>query len=587
MRPPWPSLALAVALTGCGARAVDVPTLVERCGVDCAADALALRLARAPRDRDALVALAALDEARGRPGAALAGLERAEALGRPFRAGLGGAERARLGRLLRARAEARAARGSPGAALDVAHLRRLGVRPPAALDDAAARAAILVELRHTDPRRRARARRRLATLDAPLAAALDGSGDAATTERAATWLASGPARRALHELLDRHEQRVGVAGFAAMTRPAWMLDRWLEGRRWWHGDDGRPDLATLEHARVAGADPCLFAGAEPARRGCDVRLAAATAPGWEASLVAAWLRAGVRAGDADEAAAWTVVARRAADRGQLAWWPRAVAAHGGAPAAPGLAPQAVASAAHVTWEALAVELAAADADPGEREALAAIARGFTDDAALADRATEAYLAGQLDVARAAPRAARLFTLLADPARARALWQRAHDAVPADPALTLGLALACADAGDPDAAWQWTIIAAAASGDAGATLLAAARVTALVGPPEIALSMARAAFGLAPPGEEGPAAALAARLLDQLGRHDDATRLRARAGDPAAWDLSDEEAAIAGWRALATEPDHRDAALAGLRALAADGDPARQRLAGSALRALLR
>lgn len=522
-------LALVLALTGvgCGRAAVDVPRLVAARGLDGVAETLQLRLARAPRDRDLHAALAAIEEQRGRPGAALDHLDRAIALGRPFRGGLDAGDRARLARLLTRRALARAARRSPGADADVARLRGLGVDVPLELVHDAGLAAVAVELRHTDPVRRAAAVVRLTRLDPALASALTGAADPSATERAARWLDAAGARRVLHEQLDEFERRAGIAGFAASSQPAWLLDRWLDGRRWWHGDDGRPDLSTLARALAAGADPCVFPRFEPARVACTgptVEAPAATAP-TEPPLPA-------------------------------------------------------------TWPAFAVALAADPADADLRASLGAVAQAFTTDPALGDRAVEDFLAASLDVAEAAPAAARLMALLGDPARARALWQRAVDADPVDPALLLGLTLAAADAGDADAALQLAIDAAAASGDAGGTLLATARGFAAADQSAAALTLARQAFELAPPGQDGPPAALAAALLDELGRPADATALRALARTPSAWDLGDERTTIAGWRSLAAAPPTRAVAMAGLARLAHDRDPARQRLAAAALRDLI-
>jgi hypothetical protein len=529
-----PVLALVAALAaapaiGCGRHAVDVPALVARCGLDCAADELRLRLASSPRDHRLYVQLAAVEEQRGRPAAALAAYERAAALGRPFRAGLAAGDRARLAGLLTRRARERAARGSPGADDDVARLRALAADVDPALAIDAARAAIAVELRHTDPDRRRAATLRLAVIDPALAVALTGAADADQTERAARWLDAAGARRTLHEMLDAYEQRAGVAGFAAMARPGWALDRWLAGRRWWHGDDGRPDRVTLASAIEAGADGCAFPRDDEARRACAATTLAAPTGAAAAPLVSA-----------------------------------------------------------PPWTELAVDVALAQppAPAVDRARLLAIARGFAVDPALADRAVDELLATSLDVAVAAPAAARLLLALGDPGRARPLWRRAVDADPRDPALLAGLALAAADAGDADAALTLAVDAAAASGDGGGTMLRLARGLAVSGPPVAALGLARWSFELAPPGEDGPPAALAAALLDELGRSGDATALRARARTPSAWDLTDERAAIAGWRALAGEPATRAAGLAGLARLAADADPARQRLALAALRDLV-
>ena len=61
---------LAGSALGCGRAAVDVPHLVADRGLDGAAEALTLRLARAPHDRGLHAALAAIEDRRGRPGAA-------------------------------------------------------------------------------------------------------------------------------------------------------------------------------------------------------------------------------------------------------------------------------------------------------------------------------------------------------------------------------------------------------------------------------------------------------------------------------------------------------------------------------------
>ena len=89
--------------------------MVTKCGLDCAADEARFRLAKNPRDRDVWVALAIIEEERGRPGAAIEALDQAEQLGRAFRGGLGEGEAKRLGALLVWRAKARTMRGSPDA----------------------------------------------------------------------------------------------------------------------------------------------------------------------------------------------------------------------------------------------------------------------------------------------------------------------------------------------------------------------------------------------------------------------------------------------------------------------------------------
>ncbi|MBZ0233195.1 MAG: hypothetical protein K8M05_12765, partial [Deltaproteobacteria bacterium] len=82
------AVVLAVALgAGCGGRGFDARAMVTSCGLDCAADELRFRLAKSPRDRGLYVALAEIEEERGRPGAAIEALEKAEQLGRAFRGG--------------------------------------------------------------------------------------------------------------------------------------------------------------------------------------------------------------------------------------------------------------------------------------------------------------------------------------------------------------------------------------------------------------------------------------------------------------------------------------------------------------------
>lgn len=633
--------AVAGGLAGCGGAGLDARGLVARCGLDCAADELRFRLARHPRDRALYEALAEIEEERGRPGAALDALEAAARLGRPFRAGLGPAPRARLARLLRARAVARVLRDSPAAEPDLRRALALGARDDGGWTRRAALRAIVAELAHTDPRRREEARARLARVAPELAPAYAGDAPVAALAAAAEGLRAGGARRAHHELLERAVATHGLDGLAAA--PA-LLDHWLAARRWWQGPAGRPDLATLSRAVAAGAGPCWFPRPGGA---CDVIAAAAAldadGPPWEPELVTWWERDGVRAATTDEALAWMIVARRAVDRGQLASWERAVADHvdlaalaaaprlpawarpavtrllaggdarapapGGAGAAdgpvalaslpvgprrvvaaeaagglgPGRVPAGLASLDGAAWPELAAALAAPTAD--DVAAFAAVARAHVVDPALAERHAEDVLARALDVAVAAPPLARLFALLGDPPRARALWQRAADAAPAEPALALGLALAMADAGDPAAGLLAMTRAAAAWGDAAHAMLLGARGFAAAGHPVEALTLARAALELSAPGDEAPAAAVAAALLDELGRGADAAALRALAPVPSAWDGRDGRAAVA-HAVAAAGTSRRAAALARLARLAGAEDPALARQAAAALRALV-
>jgi len=603
---------LVCLVVGACGRGFDARAMARTCGLECAADEVRFRLARDPRDRDLYVALAEIEEARGRPGAAIEALAQAEKLGRPFRGGLGERERARLGALLLARARARVARGSVDAEADVLRAKRLGVTVEAGLVRAAALAAIAGDLRHTDPKRRERGRKRLVLVDPERATALGGDGEPEVIARTAAWLDGARAYRVMMEMLDA---RVRVHGVASLDGADGAADRWLRARRWWGGAEGRPDVLTVERAEAMGAGPCWF---PRAGRGCDVIVAAGSdVPGglpWEPALVTHWERDGVRATSGDEAAAWLIVAGRAVARGQLASYERAVRDHVDVaatrrdPGAPAWARAELArlDAGEATvrapadgpgrgwrdgapWPDVAAAIVArGEGVPGAGEvdepALVEVARAHAVDAALADRRAEDVLARALDVAVAAPALARLFSLLDDPARARALWQRAADASPEDADLGLALAISMAQAGDPTAGLVQMIRAAAGHGDPGAAMLHGARGFAAAGHTVEALTLVRSALSLAAPGDEAPAAALAAALLEELGRTDDAARLRALALIPSAWDGSDAARAVEAATADVRAGDaRREAGLARLDALTRAADPALASLATRALR----
>lgn len=551
-----------------------------------------------PRERELYVALAEIEEERGRPGAAIEAYEAAEKLGRAFRGGLSEGEGKRLGALLVERAKVRVATGSPDADADVERARRLGVKVPEPLVRGAALAAIAGDLRHTDPQRRARGRKRLALVDPRRAAAIAGDATPVVLADTAMWLEEARAMRVLGEMLDAY---VHAKGVEALRDAPGAADRWLMARRWWGGSEARPDVLTLEKAEAIGAGPCWFPRDEG---GCDVIAAGGSkdpdGPSWEPQLVTHWERDGVRASNADEAAAWMIVARRAVARGQIASFSRAVRDHVDvdemsrdarfprwakdeleqldAPPAPGGA--SASSAARTIAEMVRLMPEARGPRPAPRDAanLAAIAHAYAADPSLADRRAADVLAAAIDVAEAAPPLARLFALLDDPARARVLWQRAADASPEDADVALGLALAMADAGDPAAGLVQMTRAAAGWGDAGEAMLRGARGFAAAGYTVEALTLVRAAISLSAPGDEAPAAALAAALLEQLGRAADAASLRALAPIPSAWDGTDA--------ARAVEAASSAADLARLAELTRASDPATARLAARALRDLL-
>jgi len=574
-----------------------------------AAAELRYQLASHPRDPSLLIALAEVEELRGRPGAALDALDRAALLGRPFRAGVGGEARARLAALLLGRGTARADRGSPDAEADLNRARRLGAQVDTTLAQRAALAAIAGDLKHSDPDRRARGRTRLLVVDPSLAVGLAEDAPVDALDRTSGWLVAHGAKRVAYQTLDRVAERTLAAGRRVEWRGE-LLERWLVMRRWWAGSGEPIDRPTLDDARARGASSCAYASGA-ADLGCDVVIAARDTPSWEPALVDAWERAGWRAADPARAQAWAVVAARATARGQLASVERAVRDH----VEPALYDEAIASAVASApppttdpraWPELAAaaalpELAAAAAaPPGQAPPitaataasasalapqLAALVRAYAVDPALADRGAEDVAAAALDLATVAPALARLFRLLDDPARARSWWQRAHDASPEDPALALGLAIAMADAGDPPAGLQLAIRAAAGSGDAAATLVAAARGFAATGETLDALTLARQAIEVSGPGDEAPAAGLAAALLRRLGRTRAADEVAALAALPGAWDLADLTDEVVRVTALAAT--QRGVATARALALARSSDPAAAAAGAGLLRAIAR
>ena len=591
------ALVLVVALAACAVgrgRPLDTSALVAELGLDGAAEALRVRIAGDPDDVAARRALAAIEDRRGRPGAALAELETVRRIGGPLGARLDDRERARLAALWRERAALRAARGSPDALADLDRARDLvgaaGEDP--AVRAAAERARALADLRHSDPERRAAGAARLGELDG-----------------LALWEAG--ARRAAFEALEAWERAGGLdSGDAARA------DAWLAARAWWRGPAGRPDLATLGRAIEIGASPCWFATA-PGEHGCRASAVLGDVAR-ERALLARARRFGWRTADPADAAAWVAITARAWRRGELRSWLGALDARVDL-AALGIRPDGEAriAAAVPAWarpallraagraddaalalrraragtddlsapalEVLAIEAALAADDPAAvlspaapaDDPLAALTRAFRRDAALADRVAEDLAARSVDVAVIGPAIAERFAALGDPARAVAWWRRAVASSPRDVTVRAGLVRALAAAGDPDAAVQELTTVAAGSGDAAAALLAGARALADAGEDLAALEPAKLALELTPPGDAHAVLALLIDLATRLDRPDqraaftaalaaiqsppDPTTLRARAlaGDPAALALA--------FAADPTDPD--------LATLAAAADPA--------------
>jgi tetratricopeptide (TPR) repeat protein len=164
--------------------------------------------------------------------------------------------------------------------------------------------------------------------------------------------------------------------------------------------------------------------------------------------------------------------------------------------------------------------------------IANIAAAYLRDPAAADRAADDWIAKDVDVAARAPIAAALFAAMGDPARARALWQRAADASPGELRVVRGLALAAAATDDPDAAMIFATNEAAASGDAAPALVEIARALAAHGRYDHALELVHLALQLVPRDDAAPLYDLAIAWSRAEGK--DATELEAaRAELPAA------------------------------------------------------
>ncbi len=353
-----------------------------------------------------------------------------------------------------------------------------------------------------------------------------------------------------------------AAAWVAVTLRAWQAGRvasWLDEL------DARVDLAALgvdadDDDGAARLDAALPAWARPtllrlAGRGDEAGLARdraeaarATTPRWAVAVL-----------DAEAALA------------------APAAAGTGAPADPGPS------------EVIAVVAAAlTGASPAQRDDLRAVAQTYAVDRAAADRVAADRAAATVDAAALDPALGELFLLLDDPARARAVWQRAVDACPGDPALLAGLVRAAAATGDGAAAVLWLTSAAAASGDTGQALLAGAQVLHDAGLTIDALLPAKQAIELAPPGARADALALALALVTTLGRPDQIDAFTAaladeRAPAPGATRRARAHAGDAAALAAVAAADPADGALAVLAARGATDPAAIARLTEAARR----
>jgi hypothetical protein len=180
----------------------------------------------------------------------------------------------------------------------------------------------------------------------------------------------------------------------------------------------------------------------------------------------------------------------------------------------------------------ALPLGAADpfritSDARHAAALERIARAYLRSPAAAERLAEDFVDGALAIGQRGPLVAELFLRLGDPARGWRWAERVSRSSPDHPAFLMAAGAASVAAGDPVRADVFFVRAAAASGDAGAASLSAARRLMAADHALAAVAAARRAVQLTAPGEpeNDEALALAAAGLERLGRAGDARELR--------------------------------------------------------------
>lgn len=229
-----------LAAAACGVRTpspIDVAALVrERGEVEGRRD-LAIRVIENPRDVQARLALAELDDKRGRPSDAIEQLETVVLLGGPLGTRWSDTDRARLARLIVARGRARITRGAASALADLERAKELGASVSTDEINAAREVAALAELRHVDAKVRARGRGHLAALIATphsQPAWRGARADATPPDHAAfgDWLWQEGAYRESYEQLDAWHRatrppRDEVLQTAYLRALAWWSPVWL------------------------------------------------------------------------------------------------------------------------------------------------------------------------------------------------------------------------------------------------------------------------------------------------------------------------------------------------------------------------
>jgi hypothetical protein len=577
-------------LGACGVRApspVDVPSLLSKRGPIEAHRDLEIRILANPRDIQAHLALAALDDRLGRPSEAIDELGAVEKQGGPIGVRWHAADRDRLARLLVARGQARATRGSPAALADLSRARELGATVAPDVLASARVAAALGKLRHVDAGLRAEGRTALAALASSPHADPSWRGAADDASAAAhgafgAWLWTHGARREAYEQL---------AGWHAVTPPPrdeTLQAAYLRAVAWWQpswlGERPPP-----EPSERIGPERCRF--------GCEATSALGD-PEAERALLGSPI--GARTTDPAEAAALAAITLRGALRGDGPWWQllasrvdlvkldlhalpkplRATFARLVGKREPPPKPDELDHATDDVRLVAAAERVIAGAEPSKIRAMlggsadspdarallaiaepaaplgfadararsiaryvtartgvaadaafVALARAYDRDPAIAERLGRDFVAQAVDGALAHAAVGAAFEALGSARVAREQWQAAFDG---DRSFATGLAEAIARDGDGDAALVAMASAAAYSGDPAPVLTLIAHALVDARRPVDALVAARSAIDLAGPEALAPAldvAIVASRLVKRDAQADGLVVQRARLAPP--------------------------------------------------------
>ncbi len=425
---------------------------------------LLVDLASNPRDSAVNLRLAQVEAAAQLRGAALRHFALVESNGGLFGSKWTAADRRVYATLLRDRGLVRLRRGQASAAQDFTHAAKLGVTVSAPERAAAALVQATQDARHAADDLRNRGLRALCSGAATTGACTNSS--ALDRVLFANWLWQHRAKRASYDVLVEVSQRsAGVPGSARTL--------WLQAQAWWTGE-------VLPLPPIGQATRCDAEAAATAVKGELLPSDAADdSSGRAQRALDDWrLRNGLAMlpplrSDQPCTDIGTAGAVDSPDSSMA----RAVTGIGAS------------SQSADFFEVFAERWQLSAADLRELQHIR------TTAIATVDRAVVQALDASLDEAWTAAALGEFFLVTGDPARARALWQRAVDATH-DPRYLQGLAVATAAVGDSDAATIWATQAAAASGDPAPALAEVAGAMAQMGDYPVALTLLRQALAIA-------------------------------------------------------------------------------------------